>query len=173
MNTKSLAFMALLLAVGAGLHIFTPGIFLGMKPDMLLAMMFIGIILFPQTKNVLLLAFGTGFISALTTTFPGGQIPNMIDKPITAFVFLGLFLLFRKHSQTVVGVAVLTAIGTMISGAIFLSSALIFAGLPGGATFGALFGTVVLSATVANTIINVVVYPVVKGIAKRTNLAVS
>lgn len=171
MKTKSLAFMAILLAIGFVLHQFAPGFFFGMKPDVLLTMLFIGIILFPQPSNVLLLGIGTGVISALTTTMPGGQLANMIDKPITAFTFLGLFLLIGKYSKTVVGAGVLSAIGTIVSGSIFLSVALLFAGLPDGGTFGGFFVTVVLPTTAINTIFVVVIYPIIQSIAKRTNLA--
>jgi hypothetical protein len=170
MNTKALAFMAILLTIGFVLHQFIPGFIFGMKPDMLLSVMFIGILLFPQPKNVLLLGLGAGFISALTTTFPGGQLPNIIDKPITAFAFLGLYLVIRKYNKSVTSVGILTAVGTIISGTIFLSTALIIAGLPDGATFGALFVSAVLTATVFNTVFLVVLYPVIKSIARRTNL---
>ncbi|MFP3361766.1 tryptophan transporter, partial [Planococcus sp. SIMBA_143] len=76
------------------------GIFLGMKPDMMLTMMFLGIILFPAKKNVLLLGLLTGVISGLTTQFPGGFLPNLIDKPVTAFVFYGLFLATKKITRS-------------------------------------------------------------------------
>jgi hypothetical protein len=42
-----------------------------MKPDMMLIMMFFGIMLIPSLKNVTLLSIVTGILSALTTTFPG------------------------------------------------------------------------------------------------------
>jgi hypothetical protein len=171
MKTRSLAFMSILLAIGFVLHQFAPGFFFGMRPDILLSMLFIGIILFPQPSNVLLLGLGTGAISALTTTFPGGQLANMIDKPITAFTFLGLLLLIGKYSKTVFGAGVLSAIGTMVSGLIFLSAALVFAGLPDNATISALFVAVVLPATLINTIFVVVIYPIIQSIVKRTNFA--
>ena len=38
----------------------------------------------------------TGIISALTTSFPGGQLPNIIEKPVTAFLFLALALLVKR-----------------------------------------------------------------------------
>lgn len=49
-----------------------PPFYNGMKPDMMLIMMFIAIILIPSLKNVTLLSIVTGILSALTTTFPGG-----------------------------------------------------------------------------------------------------
>lgn len=50
MNTKNLVLMALLVGVGAVLYIIIPGINGGMKPDFMLTMMFIGILLFPNVK---------------------------------------------------------------------------------------------------------------------------
>jgi hypothetical protein len=154
--------------MGAVLHAVVPGFFLGMKPDMMLTMMFIGIVLFPEKKSVLLLGLVTGLISGLTTTFPAGLFPNLIDKPITAFLFFGLFLALKKFQKSVVTVAILTAVGTIISGIIFLTSAYLIAGLPG--PFAALFGAVVLPTTAVNTITMVVLYPVAQSIVKRTKL---
>ncbi|KMM36231.1 tryptophan transporter [Guptibacillus hwajinpoensis] len=171
MKTKNLVLMALLLGIGTILHAIIPGLISGMKNDMLLTMMFLGILLFPERKSVLVLGLATGVISAATTTFPGGQLANMIDKPITAFAFFGLYLLVKRFGQSLITAGVLTAIGTMISGAIFLGAALVFAGLPGGAAFTGLFLTVVLPTAAVNTIAIVLIYPVVQSILKRTSFA--
>lgn len=50
MNTKNLVLMALLVAVGAALYLIIPGYGEGMKPDFMLTMMFIGILLFPEKR---------------------------------------------------------------------------------------------------------------------------
>jgi hypothetical protein len=171
MKTKNLVLMALLLGIGTILHAIIPGLISGMKNDMLLTMMFLGILLFPERKSVLVLGLATGVISAATTTFPGGQLANMIDKPVTAFAFFGLYLLVKRYGQSLVTVGILTAIGTMISGAIFLGAALVFTGLPGGAAFTGLFLTVVLPTAVVNTIAMVLIFPVVQSILKRTSFA--
>ncbi|KAB2337134.1 tryptophan transporter [Cytobacillus depressus] len=168
MNTKNLVALALLVGMGAVLHAVVPGFFLGMKPDMMLTMMFLGIVLFPDKKSVLLLGITTGLIAALTTSFPGGQIPNIIDKPVSAFIFLGLYLAVRKFNNSIVSVAILTALGTIVSGIAFLTSALLIVGLPG--PFTALFGAVVLPAAAVNTIAMIVLYPVAQSIIKRTKL---
>lgn len=168
MKTKNLVALALLVGMGAILHVFMPGIVFGMKPDMMLAMMFLGIVLFPDSKSVLLLSLVTGVISGLTTSFPGGLIPNIIDKPITAFVFFGLFLALKKYRTNIVSVGILTALGTLVSGVVFLGSALLIVGLPG--PFAALFIGVVLPAIAANTIAMVVLYPVAITVVKRTKL---
>ena len=76
MNTKSLVLMSLLTAVGAALYLIIPPIAGGMKPDFMLTMMFIGIFLFPEVRNVLLLAGTTGIISGIFSNFPGRIHPQ-------------------------------------------------------------------------------------------------
>lgn len=169
MNTKVLVSMSLLVGIGAVLHGVVPPI-LGMKPDMMLTMMFLGILLFPKAINVLLLGLSTGFISALTTTFPSGQIPNIIDKPLTAFIFFGLFLLLKRYNSNIIA-ASLTFIGTVASGIIFLTSALVLFSLPAG--FLLLFVSVVIPAAVINTILVTILYPLVQNIQKRSNLVIT
>ncbi|RIW35359.1 tryptophan transporter [Bacillus salacetis] len=169
MNTKTLVALSLLVGIGAVLHAVIPGIFLGMKPDMMLTMMFLGILLFPDKKNVLLLGITTGIISGLTTQFPGGFVPNLIDKPLTAFVFYFMVLGLRKYSASIVGTVILTAVGTIVSGVFFLSSAYLITGLPGA--FLGLFAAVVLPATIVNAGAMFVVYPLVTSILKRTSFA--
>jgi hypothetical protein len=168
MKTKNLVVLALLVGMGAVLHVVIPGIGAGMKPDMMLVMMFLGIILFPDVKSVLVLAIATGVISALTTSFPLGQIPNMIDKPVTAFIFFGLFVALKKYRSNIVSAGILTAIGTIVSGTVFLGSALLLFELP--APFSVLFAGVVLPAVALNTIAMVILYPIAQSIVKRTNL---
>ena len=51
MNTKKLVIIALLVGMGTVLHAVVPGFVFGMKPDMMLTMMFLGIILFPDFKS--------------------------------------------------------------------------------------------------------------------------
>jgi hypothetical protein len=166
LKTKNLVALALLVGMGTVLHAVVPGFFLGMKPDMMLIMMFLGIILFPDKKSVLLLGLAAGIISGLTTTFPGGLFPNIIDKFVTSFLFFAMFLAFNKYKRSIISVVILTAIGTIISGTVFLGSALVIVGLPG--PFVALFAAVVLPATVVNTIVMIVLYPVATSILKRT-----
>ncbi|MEH7503243.1 tryptophan transporter [Neobacillus drentensis] len=167
MNTKNIVILALLAGIGVVLHTVMPS-FLGIKPDMMLAMMFLGIILIPEIKSVLLLAIVTGVLSALTTGFPGGQIPNIIDKPITALVFLGLFLALKKYRNSIISVGVLTAVGTVVSGTIFLTAAFYLVGLP--MSFTALFAAGVLPAVALNTVTMIILYPVAQSIVKRTKL---
>lgn len=169
MKTKSLVSLALLVGIGTVLHTVIPGFVFGMKPDMMLTMMFIGIILFREKKYVLLLGVLTGIISGLTTSFPGGFFPNIIDKCITSFAFYGLLLASGKLAKKLPALIVFTAVGTLISGIIFLGSAFFIAGLPG--PFAILFGTVVLPATALNAVAIFILFPIVSTVAKRTNAA--
>jgi hypothetical protein len=167
MNTKTLVSMALLVGIGTVLHTIVPGIIYNMKPDMMLTMMFLGIVLFPEKKNVLLLGALTGIISGLTSSFPGGLVPNIIDKLITSFVFFGLFLFISKKTFSLFKLILLTIIGTIVSGSVFLTSALLIVGLP--APFLVMFGTVAIAA-VFNAVTMSIFYPIVQTILKRTHV---
>lgn len=169
MNTRVLVILSLFIGIGAVLHAVAPPILFGMRPDMLLSMMFLGIILFPKLKYVLLVAIVTGVISALTTTFPGGQIANMIDKPVSALAFFALLLLTKSFGYKQIIAPVLTFIGTIISGSVFILTAvyLFGAGEQLGGGLISLFGVIVLPAAVVNTIVMIILYPIVKQILKR------
>lgn len=175
MKTKELVLMALLVAVGAALYLIIPGYGEGMKPDFMLTMMFIGIILFPSTKNVFLLAVTTGVISGIFSSFPGGFIPNVIDKFVTAFIVYGIIILLKKLSRNLVVTTVLTGVGTIISGSIFLSVALFLLGvtIPGfespAIAFTSLFVLVVLPAILMNCIAFFIIYPIVISLMKRSS----
>lgn len=170
MNTRVLIILSLFVGIVAVLHAIAPPILFGMRPDMLLSMMFLGILLFPKTQYAILIAIVTGVIAALTTTFPGGQIANIIDKPVSAIIFLGLFLLLKQSIKNKHIIApVLTFIGTLISGSIFILTAIYLVGVGGQLEHGffTLFSIVVLPAAIVNTIVMVILYPIVGQIMKR------
>ncbi|ASK60864.1 tryptophan transporter [Virgibacillus phasianinus] len=167
MNTRVLIILSLFVGIGAVLHTVVPAMLFGMKPDMLLSMMFLGIMLFPKLKYVIIVSIVTGVVSALTTLAPGGQIANLIDKPITGLLFFGLFLLIKNMVNEKIGAPILTGIGTIISGSIFLFSALYIVGLMDG-IFTVLFLTIVLPTATVNAIVMIVVYPIVQKIMKRS-----
>lgn len=158
--------MSLLIGVGAVLYIIIPGFNGGMKPDFMLTMMFIGILLFPEVKSVFLLGISTGVISGLFSTFPGGFVPNIIDKSVTAFVFFGLVLLLTKYAKKLPVAIVLTCVGTLVSGTVFLSTAIFVFGA--GAVFTELFVLVVLPAIAINAIAFFIIYPIIAKLIKRS-----
>jgi len=168
MNTKNLVLMSLLVSVGAALYLVIPGFSGGMKPDFMLTMMFIGILLFPKASHVFLLAITTGVISGLFSTFPAGFIPNVVDKFITAFVFFAVVITL-KHFATKLPVAVaLTAIGTLFSGVIFLSVAIFVLGVELPIPFSGLVIGVVLPTVALNAIAFFFIFPIVAQLVKRS-----
>ncbi len=155
MKIKSITLTSLLLAMGFILHSIVPGFF-GMKFDIFLSFLFLAIIICPTIENALLAGVAGGLITALTTTFPAGQIPNVIDKIITAlFVFL-LVKLFQSIKNNNVKMGMIGFFGTLVSGSVFLTSALFLVGLP--APFNILFVTIVLPTALTNTAVTIVVY---------------
>ena len=156
-NTKQLVINSLLLAVGFLLHYVTPAIGLPMQIDFSLITMILIINLNRNSFSTCLASgVATGIFSGLTSKFPLGFIPNIIDKITTAIVVYLLIRLLDKttlHSR--IKAVITNAVGTLVSGVVFLVSALLFTGLP--APFIVLFITVVIPAIVVNTVIGFLV----------------
>ena len=152
MKTKQLVTNALLLAVGFLLHYFTPAIGLPMQIDFSLITLILIINLNKNNFNVgIASGIATGIFSGMTTKFPAGLIPNIIDKILTTVaVYLLIKLLDKTALHNKIKAIVVNAVGTLISGTVFLVSALLLVGLP--TPFGVLFITVVIPATIVNTI---------------------
>ena len=155
-NTKQLVTNALLLAVGFLLHYVTPAIG-SMQIDFSLITL---ILVINLSKNHFstCIASGlvTGIFSGITTKFPFGLVPNILDKIVTTVVVYSLIKLLDKTalSSKIKAIAV-NAVGTLVSGVVFLTSALILVGLP--ASFGLLFVTVVIPTIVVNTVVGFLV----------------
>ena len=152
MKTKQLVTNALLLAIGFLLHYFTPAIGLPMQIDFSLITLILIINLNKNNFNVgIASGIATGIFSGMTTKFPAGLIPNIIDKILTTVaVYLLIKLLDKTALHNKIKAIVVNAVGTLISGTVFLVSALLLVGLP--APFSLLFVTVVIPATIVNTI---------------------
>lgn len=151
MKTKNLVRASILLALGTVLHLVIPGIVNGMKPDFLLVTMFIAILINKDFKSTAIISITAGFLAASTTNFPGGQIPSIIDKCVSGFTFLLLNnYVFDNLKNENVSISINTVINTIISGVIFLGSAVILTGieLPGGIL--PLVLTVVLPTSIFN-----------------------
>lgn len=169
MNIKKMTINALLLAIGILLHQITPAFGLPMQPDFALAMLFIIIILNKDDyKTSLAAGIVIGVFTAMTTKFPGGQIPNILDKVITVnLVYILIFMISKpksfknlsKEKQNNIVALIIFPLGTLISGVVFLLSAQVIVELP--ASFTTLILTVVLPATVINLIAGVFLYKVV------------
>ena len=152
MKTKQLVTNALLLAIGFLLHYFTPAIGLPMQIDFSLITLILIINLNKNNFNVgIASGIATGIFSGMTTKFPAGLIPNIIDKILTTVaVYLLIKLLDKTALHNKIKAIVVNVVGTLISGTVFLASALLLVGLP--APFSVLFITVVIPAIVVNTI---------------------
>lgn len=147
MKTNKIIITSLFLTIGLILHQITPGILMGIKPDFLLVFMILSIILTKNFKIALITGISAGALCALTTTFPGGQLPNIIDKIITSVIIY--FIYKSSNSNSPLKLTGLYFLGTIISGSIFLGSALILFGLP--APFLVLFVSIVLPTSVLNS----------------------
>ncbi|MGI5860300.1 MAG: tryptophan transporter [Tepidanaerobacteraceae bacterium] len=159
MKLKDMILTSLLIAIGLVLHYVVPPIVGGMKPDFLLAMLFVALYIDHSTKNALVAGILAGIFAALTTGFPGGQIANMVDKFVTAFVVMAMIKVFSNFNSNL-SVLVTAFVGTLISGVVFLQTALLVVGsLP--VAFPVLFTTVVIPAALVNTVATFVCYKVV------------
>ena len=155
-NTKQLVTNALLLAVGFLLHYVTPAIG-SMQIDFSLITL---ILVINLSKNHFSTCIASGLVAGifagLTTKFPMGLIPNILDKIVTTVVaYLLIKLLDKTELSSKIKSIAVNAVGTLVSGVVFLTSALILVGLP--ASFGLLFVTVVLPAIVVNTVVGFLV----------------
>ena len=157
MKTKQLVTNSLLLAIGFLLHYVTPAIGLPMQIDFSLITLILIITLNKNSFSTCLASgVATGIFSGITTKFPLGFIPNIIDKITTAIVvYLLIKLLDKTALHSKIKTIVVNAIGTLISGVVFLVSALILVGLP--VPFGVLFVTIVVPAIAVNTVIGFIV----------------
>ena len=151
-TTKQLVTNSLLLAVGFLLHYVTPAIGLPMQIDFSLITLILVINLNKNSFSTCIASgVATGIFSGITTKFPMGMIPNIIDKLVTTiFVYLLIKLLDKTTLHSKIKAVITNAVGTLISGTVFLVSALLLVGLP--APFSLLFVTVVIPATIVNTI---------------------
>ena len=151
-NTKQLVTNSLLLAVGFLLHYVTPAIGLPMQIDFSLITLILIINLNKNSFSTCIASgVATGIFSGITTKFPLGFIPNIIDKITTAiFVYLLIKLLDKTALSSKIKAIVVNAVGTLVSGTVFLVSALLLVGLP--APISVLFTTVVIPAIAVNTI---------------------
>lgn len=171
MNIRKITTSAIMAAVGFILHQIMPGIpFLGgMKMDFLLLMMFFAIFMMEDIKEVLAVCLLFGILSAITTTFPGGQIANIVDKLITgpAVFYFGKLL---RQILPKAATPILIFIGTLLSGAVFLYTGITVSGaaLP----FLKIYIGVVAPTSIINTLGGVLIEKVIEraGLQKALNI---
>ncbi|SNX53362.1 tryptophan transporter [Thermoanaerobacterium sp. RBIITD] len=162
---------ALLMALGLVLHFITPAFMFNMRPDFMLAMLFISLMIVDDLKVDYVTAIIAGIFTAITGSMPGGQIANPIDKLVTATILILLIRLLKNRINDGILAAIVGIIGTIISGAVFLGVVSIVAGLPNNSAFTVLMLTVVLPAAAINTVVTVIGYYIVKQLSRSTSLA--
>ncbi|SCG95258.1 MULTISPECIES: tryptophan transporter [unclassified Romboutsia] len=175
LNTKKMVLNALLLALGLIIHQLTPAIGLPIQPDISLIMLFtIMIINKGDYKTSLICGIACGIFAGLTSKFPGGQIPNIIDKVITTnLVYLFMYVIYKlpfvkklsERIQDFIVSMIILPIGTLISGTTFLLAALALVGLPG--SFKALFLVAVVPAIGINLVCGIFLVKVVTSSVNR------
>lgn len=125
MKTQNLTISAVFMALGLVMHFIVPGIFFGVKPDFLLSMMFMSLLIVDKFSEAILIGVAGAIMSALTTTFPGGQVPNFIEKIITTILIFKLIQSMDKlKNYSIRKIILIFALGTLISGTLFLTIAL-------------------------------------------------
>ena len=170
MKLRENIFTTLLLAIGLIVHHITPGFLGGMKFDFLLIFMTVALILNPKFKNTILTGFLAGMLSAMTTSFPGGQIPNMIDKMVSSLVIYLLIHMFLKLKNKNIVIGFIGALGTFVSGMTFLISASILVGLP--VPFLEMAIGIVLPTAVVNTAGTIFIFNIVNLAMKRSGIKI-
>ena len=164
MDSKKLTVSSIFLSVGLLLHYITPALFLGVKPDFLLVMMFLGIFFMDNVKEAFVLSLFAGLLAAFTTNFPMGQLPNIIDKLVSGIIVFYLFKLMGKTSRKS---NLIFAIGTFTSGFVFLSLAIPMG--MGTENFTNLLPSMFLAVCLPTSILNTIVGIFFKKIIYRTN----
>lgn len=169
-KTKKMILNSILIALGFLLHQITPAIGLPMQPDFSLILLFVIIIINRDYKVTVLSALIMGIFTAMTTKFPGGQIPNIIDKLVTANIMFGILLLFKNKVTDTFKMLVCLSLGTIISGMVFLTMASILVGLPSG--FINLIKIIVIPTTFMNLILGMILHRAIQRAFKITRVEV-
>lgn len=160
-NLRDFVLAGLLLAVGLVLHAIVPPTGTPVKPDFLLAMLFVCLLMFDDIALGFVIGIAAGILAGMTTGLPGGFFPNVVDKVTTTAVFIFLIRIAKSRINLYVISIATPILGTLFSGTIFLLSAILMGVLPKVAFLPA-FGTAVLPATVGNTILVSVLFSALK-----------
>lgn len=164
MDSKKLTVSSIFLSVGLLLHYITPALFLGIKPDFLLVMMFLAILFMDNAREAFMLSLFAGLLAAFTTNFPMGQLPNILDKLISGFVAYYLFKVMGKNNAKSNFVFM---IGTLISGFVFLATAIPLG--MGTENYATLLVSMFFAVCVPTSVLNTLVGIFFKKIMYRTN----
>ena len=170
-NVKKMILNAILIAIATLLHQITPALGLPMQPDFAIVMLFIIILINSDYKTTLISSIIIGIITALTTKFPGGQLPNIIDKLIAGHVVYFIFSIKGSRVSDKIKILIGLSLGTIVSGLSFLGSASILVGLPG--SFITLVTVIILPTVLMNIVLGSVLYKAIRIALKASGILVS
>lgn len=166
MNIKKNILISLLLAIGLVFSQITPPFLGGMRFDFLLSFMFISLILTKDFKSTILIGILSGLLSAFASSFPGGELPNILEKIVVSIYIHGLIILFNEEISK--GKLVFISLtGTFLSGFLFLTFASILVGLP--TSLLSLLKVVVIPATILNGFGTVFLFKLIEKSMKYAN----
>lgn len=151
-NLRDFVLAGLLLAIGLVLHAIMPPTGTPVKPDFLLAMLFVCLLIFDDLTLGFVTGVAAGILAGMTTGLPGGFFPNVVDKVATTALFLFLIRAAKPRISSYIISVATPILGTIFSGTVFLLSAIAMGVLPKEA-FGLAFVTAVLPATIGNTVL--------------------
>ena len=153
MKTKTITQASILLAIGTILHLI-PG-FVGMvKPDFMLVCVFTIIILNKDFKMSLAVGLAGGILAGITTSAPGGFVPNIIDKIISSlFVYFAVKFFEKIKIENIFSIGSLYFFGTAVSGLVFLFLMNIAGALPEGFGIKLMFVSLVLPTAGINILV--------------------
>jgi hypothetical protein len=164
-NLKDFVLAGLLLSVGLVLHAIVPPTGTPVKPDFLLAMLFVCLLMFDDMTLGIVVGVAAGILAGMTTGLPGGFFPNLVDKiATTVFLLFSLRVVKPRINLYIISIAT-PILGTIFSGTVFLLSAIAMGVLPKEA-FGLAFVTAVLPATIGNTILVSLLFTALKQTGK-------
>lgn len=149
--TKRISYMSILLALGLVLNLIVQVFSIqGMKVDFVVVMLCLSLLLAESYEETLLAGLAFGLLTALTTTFPNGQIANIIDKFMIALILYTIKNIFHLSLTHKTHVFMFGLIATLLSGSIFLAVALTLSQSLN--MFSFLFVTIVIPSTIGNCI---------------------
>ncbi|WP_323611324.1 tryptophan transporter [Erysipelothrix enhydrae] len=165
MKIKNLTISTLFLTLGLVLHITVPGAVGLMKPDFMLAFFFFALFELQSFREVVVISIVCGFLTAMTTSMPGGEIANVVDKLVTGpLVFYTYKFLINRFNQKIT-YCLISSIGTFVSGVIFLSVVQVLGGIQ--LPFEVFLFGIILPSMVVNSLLVLLISKVLERIKPK------
>ena len=160
MNRK-ITQMSILLALGLVLNLSVQMFSLqGMKVDFVVVMLCISILNSESYEEVIMAGVAYGLLTALTTTFPNGQLANIIDKLVVSLVMYNVKNILKVNYNNKLLLIIFSLSATLLSGFIFLFTALYMSQTLN--MFYILFFSIVIPSAIGNSIMITILAQVFK-----------